>query len=364
MLILLACLGAEAADVHLTHTGRVLDGTAVAINGSVDLELTLYPSADSTVPLWDDTLPAVLQDGHYAVVLGTDRPLDSEDVATEELWLAVSIDNIPISPRQRIGATPRAVYARSVVGTHIVLQGGVRRWSDGSVATSCRDYRFPADGFTYRGATGSGVYAIDPDGTGPLPVQNLFCDMTTAGGGWTIVYASGGGDGEVGIVSNTPVAGDPLTFAPYNLSRANKAALVTGAEESLFLRSGGAWLIASKPMFTARIAFPENTDEQIDTLLTASDGSVTSARMGWSNFNTSGGGDFGITTTAHGFDLHSSNYYMLNSSCEPMYLYSHSGASYDGDANYRVNLGLGSWTVTDSCNANESGSLAMYAAVR
>jgi hypothetical protein len=73
---------------------------------------------------------------------------------------------------------------------HIVVDfGGFRAWGDGTHAASCEGYMNPSAGeHTYAGATGDGVYLVEPDDAGA--VTKVLCDMTKNDGGWTLIMAS------------------------------------------------------------------------------------------------------------------------------------------------------------------------------
>jgi hypothetical protein len=197
--------------------GRLLDASGAPIVGAHALTVRVY---DGTGALRDTQVfdPVELSGGFYSLTLA--------DVDVD--WLGagaavgIAVDsNDPadeLAPRHALVATPRAAVAEVALGVRrvasptgacdpgevvfdtaerrlrfcetgdwglaIVQQTGFRRWADGTHAASCEAYLHPGVGYEYLGATGDGVYRIDPGGTGPIDV---WCDMSHHDGGWTQV---------------------------------------------------------------------------------------------------------------------------------------------------------------------------------
>jgi hypothetical protein len=81
---------------------------------------------------------------------------------------------------------PNVMYARYVRVTPI----GVFNFASMRLGILFREQFFKSckEILNNNASTASGVYTIDPDGvSGTLPATNCYCDMTTDGGGWTLV---------------------------------------------------------------------------------------------------------------------------------------------------------------------------------
>jgi len=219
---------AQAAPFDLVQQGRILDAAGAPVNGSHDLTFTFYDAGAAVI----DTITVTgvaLQDGRYAVRLPT--PVDFSAYASQDVQVGVTVGaTTELAPRDTLGAVPRARHAQvassvpvsasavgasctaigalvwdstshslkvcddtlawtSVGGTVTLINDGTsRHWDNGTHAASCDAYRNPGAGFAYAGATGSGVYTIDPAGNDPFRV---WCDQDYDGGGWTKVLSVG-----------------------------------------------------------------------------------------------------------------------------------------------------------------------------
>ena len=234
-----------------------------------------------------------------------------------------------------------------------------RSYSDGTYAKSCNEYLSTG---SYYGKVGNGIYWIDPDGAEGNAPFKVYCDMTTDGGGWTIVYAATGADNEQAMVSNSEATGNPLAFQHYNLNRQKKSDISFVSSHSILVRNNSTWLKWNHALFDNNLLSASKHAHYGVTII-ASNGSTASGYAGWSNYNNSGGGDYGVVTSA-GFDHHTAAYYHLNTHCSNHYLYSYSSSNRDGDAGYDVNTGLGNWAATSSCDSAEGGNLVFYAGMK
>ncbi|KAF0978754.1 hypothetical protein FDP41_001824 [Naegleria fowleri] len=73
---------------------------------------------------------------------------------------------------------PTGISGNNCDKTSIVAFNGIRRYADGTAATSCQEYKYPTNSSKlYSGLTGSGVYMIQNDTN--IPPVAVFCNMLT-----------------------------------------------------------------------------------------------------------------------------------------------------------------------------------------
>ena len=73
------------------------------------------------------------------------------------------------------------------------------------------------------GSTRDGFYTITPTADGEA--LDVWCDMTTDGGGWTIVHAQV--TSSAGITGDTALEGNPLAGEAYAMTRVSSPCLPT-----------------------------------------------------------------------------------------------------------------------------------------
>jgi len=166
-----------------------------------------------------------------------------------------------LSGYQRVEATRGYVFETPAEITDF---GAYRAWADGTFAQTCNGYHTPTDGIhQYKGATGDGVYRISPAGIPPFDVR---CDMTTEGGGWTLVeYAA-----DLPL-ANRWTSGDAWRWVPQEFTFKQTAAQVnairatsTTAKQTYVSSCDGVlmWQSATVLTYKSAVGFRYHTGEE------------------------------------------------------------------------------------------------------
>ena len=163
------------ANMTVTLGAATLSAGAVGVPFSYDFKPLLTVTGDASYTAsavtWSATsVPAGLTLNSSGVLSGTPTTAGTSTL------------NVTAAYKSKSAQTG---YSLAIYNS-IVNQGLYRTWSDGTVAASCKDYKNGAGTYAYRGATGDGVYRVKP--TGAASAVDVYCDMTTDGGGWMMAY--------------------------------------------------------------------------------------------------------------------------------------------------------------------------------
>jgi hypothetical protein len=211
-------VGAITVSLSGATVPALTAGTAMAYDLKQNLTISgdAAYSGDGSNVTWNliGTLPAGLALGADGRITGTPTNVGSASVA--------------VSAGYKAKTTSPATYSMSVTA-NLKDFGGYRTWSDGTYASTCAAYLAPSGSYQYAGATGSGVYRINPTGS-PMDV---YCDMTTEGGGWMLLMKQAAGDGATLQGDSTYwTSGTTLNDTPANLNK-NNGNLVSRAFSTL-----------------------------------------------------------------------------------------------------------------------------------
>ncbi len=230
MFILALVAGALASPFQLDHQARLVDSSGDPLNGTVTLAVEFFDgSGGGANSLGADSWSGLAIDGGYVSVV---IDADTDWFLSPEVWIQYTVNTTTtLSPRSRLSRVPMAATAsfaeavpafdaavactvdgsirfdatsntllvcgsgqwRAVMTSQsIALTSGAYSYLNGTTDDSCLAYLNSGAASTRP----DGVYSIQPPGYGAA--FDVWCDMTTDGGGWTVIRSvASGSEGNV-----------------------------------------------------------------------------------------------------------------------------------------------------------------------
>lgn len=255
---------ADATDVNANFTAL-----ATAVNDN-DARLARFTFSGNNVGVGATPVQPRLQ-VNGALLIGSDTEVCN---ATTNGMLRVKNERLEYCAASQW----RLLVAVPATAAQIEVAGTGRRWTDGTYAASCNDYRNPPAGYSYAGATGTGTYTIKQNGsTSPTDVH---CDMATATGGWTLVFQGTDNQNSTALGYASGTAGNDSVVS-------RSTSMMFAYLDTSSKAVSNVWTFATPAAF--RTATPMATGQCIYTSVVATrlaDGSSTTQtlRSGWGSF--------------------------------------------------------------------------------